>query len=101
MARVNSASPSKSWANVKKVNEQKKMKISEFRKLIPEEIKRTLKEKSNTNDATKGSQLNEINLNQDQEKLLKDLYSVIKNYYSTLSNPQVVGTIDQLKDLYI
>jgi hypothetical protein len=49
----------------------------------------------------KGSQLNEINLNQDQEKLLKDLYSVIKNYYSTLSNPQVVGTIDQLKDLYI
>jgi hypothetical protein len=60
-----------------------------------------LKEKSNTNDATKGSQLNEINLNQDQEKLLKDLYSVIKNYYSTLSNPQVVGTIDQLKDLYI
>jgi hypothetical protein len=47
------------------------------------------------------SQLNEINLNQDQEKLLKDLYSVIKNYYSTLSNPQVVGTIDQLKDLYI
>ena len=101
MARVNSASPSKSWANVKKVNEQKKMKISEFRKLIPEEIKRTLKEESNTNDATKGSQLNEINLNQDQEKLLKDLYSVIKNYYSTLSNPQVVGTIDQLKDLYI
>jgi hypothetical protein len=49
----------------------------------------------------KGSQLNEINLNQDQEKLLKDLYSVIKNYYSTLSNSQVVGTIDQLKDLYI
>jgi hypothetical protein len=77
------------------------MKKSEFRNLIREEIKRTLKEKSNTNDATKGSQLNEINLNQDQEKLLKDLYSVIKNYYSTLSNPQVVGTIDQLKDLYI
>jgi hypothetical protein len=51
--------------------------------------------------APEGSQLNEINLNQDQEKLLKDLYSVIKNYYSTLSNPQVVGTIDQLKDLYI
>ena len=77
------------------------MKKLELRNLIREEIGNALKEKSNTNDVTKGSQLNEINLNQDQEKLLKDLYSVIKNYYSTLSNPQVVGTIDQLKDLYI
>jgi hypothetical protein len=46
MARVNSASPSKSWANVKKVNEQKKMKISEFRKLIREEIEQVVMEES-------------------------------------------------------
>jgi hypothetical protein len=46
MARVNSASPSKSWADVKKVNEQKKMKISEFRKLIREEIEQVVIEES-------------------------------------------------------
>lgn len=52
------------------------------------------------NKLTKDNQLEEVNLDQSQETLLKDLYIVIKKHYSTLSNQQIIDTIDQLKDLY-
>ena len=63
------------------------MKIQEFKKLIREEVSKVLKE-DNTS----------LSLN--QMKLLKELYTVIKNHYNTLSDQEILGTIKHLMDVY-
>lgn len=65
------------------------MKISEFRKLLKEEITNELSAPSSTKS-----------LSSSQMKLLKELYTAIKPYYKTLSNEQIIATIESLKSLY-
>ncbi len=63
------------------------MKKLELQKLIKEEVSKVLKE-DNTS----------LSLN--QMKLLKELYTVIKNHYNTLSDQEILGTIKHLMDVY-
>ena len=63
------------------------MKKSELKQIIKEEISKVINEEQSPMSPT-------------QERLLNDLYRVIKEYTSALSDEQIINTLSHLSDIY-
>jgi len=63
------------------------MKKSELQQIIKEEISKVINEEQSSMSPT-------------QERLLNDLYRVIKEYTSALSDEQIINTLSHLSDIY-
>ena len=63
------------------------MKKSELRQLIKEEIGKVINEE-------------QPSMNPTQERLLNDIYRIIKEYTSALSDEQIINTLSHLSDIY-
>ena len=63
------------------------MKKSQLQQLIKEEISKVINEEQSSMSST-------------QERLLNDLYRVIEEYTSALSDEQIINTLSHLSDIY-